>query len=179
MANIDYRELKISDIDIQLFSGFDRYQDVKKCWRKEDGTWVLKDIAFVEQWSIDEYEFLVKCLQNTIKQGGAVFGAFDRDMLAGFASLENDFWGSGGQYLQLSSIHISSNHRGKGVGKKLFSIICEKAKERGAKKLYISAHSSEETQAFYKALGCIEAKEYNEDLVEKEPCDCQLEFSLI
>lgn len=179
MTNIDYRELKISDIDIQLFSGFDRYQDVKKCWRKEDGKWVLKDIAFVEQWSIDEYEFLVKCLQNTIKQGGAVFGAFDGDMLAGFASLENDFWGSEGQYLQLSSIHISSNQRGKGVGKKLFSIICEKAKERGAKKLYISAHSSEETQAFYKALGCIEAKEYNEDLVEKEPCDCQLEFSLI
>ncbi len=65
------------------------------------------------------------------------------------------------------------------IGKKLFSIMCEEAKEKGAKKLYISAHSSEETQGFYKTLGCVEAKEYNSKLVAEEPCDCQLEYSLI
>jgi len=65
-----------------------------------------------------------------------------------------------------------------GIGKKLFSLICKKAKEMGAQKLYISAHSSEETQAFYKAVGCVEAVEYNVKLVEEEPCDCQLEYCL-
>lgn len=66
---------------------------------------------------------------------------------------------------------FSSFNRYQGVNK------CWR-KESGAKKLYISAHSSEETQAFYKALGCVEAKEYNSKLVAEEPCDCQLEYSL-
>ena len=73
---------------------FNRYQDVKKCWRKENGEWLLKDIAFTEQWSLDEYRELTKYLQNTIKTGGTVFGAFNKDVLVGFASLENEFFGS-------------------------------------------------------------------------------------
>lgn len=48
----------------------------------------------------------------------------------------------------------------------------------GAQALYISAHSSVESQAFYKAMGCVEAKEYQAFHVEKEPCDCQLERPL-
>ncbi|MDF2592353.1 MAG: GCN5-related N-acetyltransferase, partial [Clostridia bacterium] len=32
-------------------------------------------------------------------------------------------------------------------------------------------------QAFYKAMGCVEAKEYNDRLVAEEPFDCQLEYS--
>lgn len=39
--------------------------------------------------------------------------------------------------------------------------------------------ASEETQAFYKVLGCIEAKEYNQSLVAEEPYDCQLEYDLV
>lgn len=65
-----------------------------------------------------------------------------------------------------------------GIGRGLFELITEKAKEMGARKLYISAHSSEESQAFYIKLGCHEAIEYNEKLVAEEPCDCQLEFVL-
>ena len=49
---------------------------------------------------------------------------------------------------------------------------------RGAKKLYISAHSAVETQAFYRAMGCVEAQEYNQKHVEAEPYDCQMECSL-
>jgi hypothetical protein len=55
---------------------------------------------------------------------------------------------------------------------------CDDARARGVKKLYISAHSSQETQAFYRAMGCVEALEYNQRLSAEEPCDCQLEFAL-
>ncbi|SKC81944.1 GNAT family N-acetyltransferase [Maledivibacter halophilus] len=178
MKTIDYKELKKTEIDITLFASFNRYQDVKKCWRKENGEWILKAIAFTEQWGSDEYEILVKCLQNTIKTGGTVFGAFYNDVLVGFASIENQFFGSQKEYLQLSSIHISYENRDMGIGKKLFSLACKKAKEIGAQKLYISTHSSEESQAFYKAMGCVEAMEYNDKLVAEEPCDCQLEYCL-
>lgn len=178
MNTIKYKELTKEEMEVSLFSGFDRYQEVKKCWRKENEEWILKDIPFTEQWGTEEYKYLVECLKNTIKTGGAVFGAFENKTLVGFASLEKQLFGSRKEYLQLSSIHISNDNRGTGIGKELFILICERAKEMGAKKLYISAHSSQETQAFYKAMGCVEAIEYNEVLVSKEPYDCQLEFSL-
>ena len=68
--------------------------------------------------------------------------------------------------------------RGQGVGKALFLAAKEWSKERGAKKLYISAHSAVESQAFYKAMGCVEAQVYNRKHVEEEPYDCQLECEL-
>lgn len=178
MKNLCYRELKINHIEKSLFKDFNRFQEVKKCWRKEEGQWILKDIGFTEQWGSEEYEFLVKCLQNTIRTGGAVFGAFNNESLVGFVSVENHFFGSQQEYLQLSSLHVSYEGRGMGIGRGLFQLITKKAKEMGARKLYISAHSSEESQAFYKKLGCHEAVEYNEKLVAEEPCDCQLEFIL-
>lgn len=52
------------------------------------------------------------------------------------------------------------------------------AQEHGAKKLYISAHSAVESQAFYETVGCVEAEECNQGHVEKEPYDCQLECIL-
>ena len=173
---IVYTQLK--EINTELFSAFDRYQEVKKCWRKADGKWILKDIAFIEQWNKEDYETLVLCLKNTVDTGGVVFGVLCKNTLVGFASLENELFGSHDQYLQLSSLHVSNGMRKKGIGRDLFHISCEKAKELGAKKLYISAHSSRETRAFYNTVGCVEALEYNNGLVIKEPFDCQLEYDL-
>lgn len=179
MESISYRELKKSEISESLFESFNRYQDVKRCWRKENGEWILKDIAFTEQWGTDEYIVLIECLQNTVKTGGAVFGAFIDNVLVGFASIESQLWGSQQEYIQLSSIHTSYEYRGMGIGKELFFLAGKRAKGIGAQKLYISAHSSEESQAFYKALGCVEAVEYNKKLVDEEPYDCQLEYRLL
>lgn len=137
MESINYRELKKSEIDVTLFASFNRYQDVKRCWRKENGKWILKDIAFTEQWSSDEYEYLVNCLLNTKKTGGVVLGAFNNTMLVGFASVESQFLGSQKEYLQLSSIHTSYENRGMRIGKNLFSLVCKKAKEMGAQRLKI------------------------------------------
>ena len=67
---------------------------------------------------------------------------------------------------------------GQGIGRELFRLACEQARIRGAQKLYLSAHSAEETQAFYRAMGCVEAAWYHPELVALEPCDCQMEFLL-
>lgn len=175
---IQYKRLSETEMEVLLFAGFKRHQVVTQCWRKEEGRWKLLDIPFVEEWTKEQYAFLVKCLKNTVATGGVVFGAFEEQRLMGFASVENNFFGSQKQYVQLSCIHVSEESRGSGTGKKLFVLICEAARELGAKKLYISAHSAKESQAFYHALGCVEALEYNKELSEAEPCDCQLEFVL-
>ncbi len=170
-----YRSLCKDEICPALFSHFVRRQEVSKCWRKENGTWVIKDITFVDDWTKEDYQTLVNCLKNTVQTGGLVTGAFFRGMLKGFFSVEGARFGRYGQYMDLSSIHVSQDMRGHGIGRALFEKAKAFAKENGAKKLYISAHSAVETQAFYRAMGCVEAKETNAMHVEKEPCDCQLE----
>ncbi|MFD3157326.1 GNAT family N-acetyltransferase [Haloimpatiens sp. FM7330] len=175
---MEYRKLQTEEIDRQLFEKFERYQKVTQCWRKIDGKWIVKDVPFIDQWNEEDYNQLIKCLKNTLQTNGILYGAFSDDILKGFVSVENGFIGKNQEYFDLSSIHVSEDMRGNGIGKKLFKMAAQWARTHGAKKLYISAHSAVESQAFYKAMGCIEALEYNQKHVEKEPCDCQLEYVL-
>lgn len=107
---------------------------------------------------------------------GVVYGAFRQGVLKGFASVEQERFGNNMEYLNLSSIHISEEQRGMGIGKHLLLLAAAWAKNKGTEKLYISAHSAVESQAFYHALGCVEAETYRKEFVEKEPFDCQLEY---
>lgn len=173
-----YQILTEGQIERELFSHFERRQVVTRCWRKENGNWQLKDIPFVDDWDEKDYQFLVRCLKNTVRTGGFVFAVFYEGVLVGFASVESRRFGSRQQYVQLSCIHVSHGYRGKGIGKKLFQCAIVAARKLGAGKLYISAHSAEETQAFYHSMGCVEAKEYDKGLSEAEPCDCQMEYAL-
>jgi len=34
---MNYRKLNYEELNIDLFSNFHRYQEVTKCWRKENG----------------------------------------------------------------------------------------------------------------------------------------------
>ncbi|SFC23366.1 Ribosomal protein S18 acetylase RimI [Alkalibacterium subtropicum] len=174
----EYKKLNTSDLSLDLFSHFDRFQEVTRCWRFEKDKWLLKDIAFKEQWDKKDYESLTEDLKGTLAASGVVIGVFKEGKLVGFSSVENERLGSKHQYLQLSSLHISYGYRHKGLGKKLFDLSSREAKKMGAEKLYISAHSSEETIAFYKNVGCKEAEEYSEKLVADEPFDCQLEYKV-
>lgn len=172
------RELRADEIDRELFSHFRRHQAVTRCRRKIDGNWCVLDNPFTDDWNEEDYNVLIACLKNTLATGGIVFGAFLNRTLKGFVSIESALFGKNREYLDLSSIHISEDMRGKGIGKELFQRAKAWAKVHGAEKLYISAHSAVESQAFYHTMGCVEAQEYNQYHVDQEPCDCQLECRL-
>lgn len=173
-----YRVIVEEEIDRELFSDFRRRQVVTDCWRRVDGEWVIRSDPFIDEWSEEDYRELISCLRNTLRTGGIVYGAFEENLLKGFVSVEEEPLGSLGQYLDLSSIHVSEDRRGLGIGNRLFMLACDWAREHGAKKLYISAHSAVETQAFYRSRGCVEAEEYNKEHCEREPYDCQMEYQL-
>jgi ribosomal protein S18 acetylase RimI-like enzyme len=80
--------------------------------------------------------------------------------------------------VQLVCLQISEEYRRQGIGRKLFSMACEEARQLGADKLYISGHSSKESQAAYRALGCSFTEEINEELAAAEPFDVQMEYRL-
>jgi len=178
LSKICYRKIELKELSMDLFRSFQRRQVVTDCWRKENDCWVIRSDPFIDDWSAAEYEELIKCLKNTISTGGLVYGAFVDNKLKGFVSVESALTGSHHQYMDLSSIHVSQEMRGQGIGRELFSIAKDFARARNAKKLYISAHSAVESQAFYHAMGCSEAEEYDLEHVAREPYDCQLECQL-
>lgn len=172
---MEYRIIKEEEIDRKLFEKFIRHQVVTKCRRREAGVWTVQEIPFVDDWSEADYKILTDCLRNTARTGGLVYGAFSENVLKGFTSVESAPLGKNREYLDLTSIHVSEDMRGRGIGRVLFTAAKDWARAHGAKKLYISAHSAVESQAFYRAMGCVEAQEYQAAHVEAEPCDCQLE----
>ncbi len=175
---ICYRRLEEEEICRKLFDRFIRRQNVTRCRRREKDEWVIRDDPFVDDWTEEDYRFLTVCLKNTVAAGGFVYGAFYQESLKGFVSVEAEMFGGEHKYLDLSSIHVSEDMRGKGIGRALFRAACMWARQKGAAKLYISAHSAVETQAFYQAMGCVEAQMYHQEHVEREPYDCQLEYRL-
>ena len=58
------------------------------------------------------------------------------------------------------------------------TLLSGRAKKTKAKKLYISANSSQESQAFYRAMGCVDAEEIIPELFEAEPFDVHMEYVL-
>lgn len=176
--NIHVRRIKKEILSEELFADFNRHQEVTRVFRASGGKWVLEDAAFTEEWNENEKKELVQCLANTLATGGIIYGTFDEKRLVGFVSVESKRFGSDRQYVELSSIHVDSLYRNRGLGKRLFNCAISCAESLNAKKLYISAHSSVETQAFYRKMGCVEAIEFNSESLEKEPCDCQLEYVL-
>ena len=107
-----------------------------------------------------------------------VYAAFVGGVLKGFTSVEAGLFGGEQRYLDLTSIHVSQDMRGGGMGRALFRLARDWARAHGARKLYISAHSAVESQAFYRSLGCVEAEVYHQGHAEAEPFDCQLECPL-
>ncbi|MEG0249346.1 MAG: GNAT family N-acetyltransferase [Peptostreptococcus sp.] len=176
--NITYKIFKKNDTKDNMLDNFDRYQDVKYCWRKVDGIWKLKNIEFIEQWDEKEKLEIIESLRETVSNKGFVYVALLDDKLLGFSSVESNLIGSKKQYAVLHHIYVSKEFRGQNIGKNLFDKSCEFARNIGASLLYISAHSSEESQLFYRKMSCVDAKEIDKELFELEPCDRHLEFDL-
>jgi N-acetylglutamate synthase-like GNAT family acetyltransferase len=178
MKKIEFRELKAHDINDNMLDHYNRYQEVKRCYRKEGGKWMVKNIGYIENWDKGEIENEICGFRKIINGGGYVFGAYNNNELVGFAALLNKRFGSKNQYIQLENMHVSFGYRNKGIGKELFRLCVEKAREIGTEKIYISANTSEETQKYYLNIGCVDAGEINGELAEKEPCDRQMEYNV-
>ena len=158
--------------------GFIRRQCVEACWRKIGGDWKLVPNAYVEDWSPVQCRVTAEEVLRHLNLDQTGFGAFDGERIIGFATVAHRVFGHAARYVQLVCLQVSEEYRRQGIGRKLFSLACEEARRLGADKLYISAHSSQESQAAYRALGCSFAEEINEELAAAEPFDVQMEYRL-
>lgn len=172
------RPLGVDELTRELFAAFDRRQEVTFCRRRVGLGWRMIHDPFVDDWTEEQLLHQIRNLQTTLMCGGAVFGAFADGVLKGFAAVDGRPMGPGGVYRDLLSLHVSADCRGRGMGRMLFGSAAQWARQAGAKKLYISAHSAQETQAFYAAMGCVDTQWSSPEHMALEPLDCQLEYTL-
>ena len=154
----------------------DRSEVIERIYYYENGSLVLKDEHYdMKGWPPGEGEKYTPILLECLEQGGWLQAAFDGSKLVGVAILEGRFIGRDGDTLQLKFLHVSSNYRKQGLGRELFEAARAKARERGARRIYISATPSENTVNFYLGLGCSLASEPDPELFALEPEDIHLE----
>lgn len=151
-------------------------QFIGRAWRNVDGRRQLVEIKYQETDFPNGFDNHLTRLENTIRSGGVALGAFFNERLVGFCSVNSDCFGEIHRYALLDQLFISNEVRGRGIGKKLFMMAANITKNKGIEKFYICAGSSEETIAFYFAIGCEEAKEINQNLYQLDTRDYQLEF---
>jgi len=151
---------------------------IKRAWRSVNGTKQWIDLNWLDDEYPNGYENHLAGLKATFDGGGFVIGAFDGNRLVGFISINSNVFGSQHKYVLLDQLFVDNKYQNQGIGKRLFYLSAEKAKQWSIDKFYICAGSSEDTLAFYYALGCVDAKEINQQLFEDDENDMQLEYVL-
>ncbi|MGH0035706.1 MAG: GNAT family N-acetyltransferase [Myxococcota bacterium] len=165
--------------ELDLLWSIDRSERVDRVYRFENGRLVLvPERHDTRGWPPGEPERDGALIRDCFDHGGTVYGVFEGATLVGAAVLESRFIGRAGDQLQLKFLHVGRRHRGAGVGHMLFDQVVARARELGARKLYVSATPSENTIRFYLGRGCRVAEEVDAALFALEPEDIHLEYEI-
>ena len=165
--------------EVPLIWNIDRSEMIKNLYRVESGALVLRPQHIeVTGWPPGEAEKYTPILLDCFNRGGWFYGAFDEGRLVGAAVLESRLIGKRKDQLQLKFLHVSRSYRNRGLGSKLFELAKATARQRRAKRLYISATPSENTVNFYMRLSCMVTREPDPELFELEPEDIHLESEI-
>lgn len=169
----------LSRDEIREIWQIDRSELIEAIYYFVNGTLILKpEHHDAKGWPPGDAEKYTPILEACYDRGGWFYGLFDNQKPVGVAVLESRFVGKGKDQLQLIFLHVSSNYRDNGFGKRLFILAANEARKRGAHRLYISATPSEHTINFYLRLGCTVASEPDPELFALEPEDIHLEYDL-
>ena len=127
-------------------------------WHRQ-GTGDFSVAGVIEEW-------------RPVVSGGAVLmGAFEGDTLLGLVIVERALepgvaW--------LAFLHVSQEHRRRGVATALWSAAEGVANDAGAESIYVSAAPSGSAVGFYLSRGCRLADPPHPELLAKEPEDIHL-----
>ena len=147
---------------------YDRKQDVNKVYRRIDGDYTLVECKYTEDWDLNKKRSVARRISS---DEYITYIALENDKVVGFIGLLRQL---NGPYMILDMMQVSSECRRQGIGRRLFEAGKDEARKNGADALYISACSSEETIAFYLAMGSKLASEPIKEIAEEEPFDLQM-----
>jgi len=168
---------QMKNSDIRRIAEIDRSEHVTLSYKYKDGKLETQEVDWhVPRWSTDSsHEFSVEARTKRwtpiLEKGGVMLGAFDRDLLVGFAILRYKLTES---MAELAALYVSKDYRRQGIAEKLTTETSRLAKEGGARELYVSATPSQSAVGFYKSQGFRLAEKVNKELYELEPEDIHM-----
>lgn len=172
--SVEFRPLRRDEIE--LIWTIDRREFIARTYRVQAGELVLIPHDFdVPGWRPDNVRTMTPLLYECHDRGGKLFAAFEGDQIVGIAVLDTVWRGERHDLLQLEMLHVGRDHRGNGLGTRLFEQARTAARRCGAVGLYISATPSENTVHFYQRRGALLLRTPDVELFAKEPDDIHLE----
>lgn len=168
-------EIKLADksnFTLSSLDAFQRFQTVTRVYRLTGEGLTPVYNPFTEDWSPERRREKAK----EILSGRFITHlAFEDGRVVGEIMLVPE---PDNGRLIIDSFHVSGECRRRGIGRALLSAAENTAREKGAKALYASACSAEETINFYLAMGFAPADNPIPAYAEDEPCDIQMEKPL-
>lgn len=166
----------MTEISILTESNFNRHSldtyvrthNVRRVYRRQGTEYVLVDLPYTEDWSPERKRMIAETISGS---GYITYLALENGRVVGFVAMKKQLTDG---YMILDMMHVSAGHRGNGLGRRLFDIAKTEAAKAGAKALYISACSSEETIAFYMAMGAFVTPDPIKKIADDEPFDLQM-----
>ena len=177
MKTISIRPLGPEELD--RFEEIDRTEVIDHIYYMRDGHLVLEEEHWeLNGWPPGDLPDIKGKLHACLDEGGAAWGAFDGDHLVGIAALDGRWYGAADETLDMYFLHISNGCRHKGLGRTLAEMMKERAREMGAKRLFVSGLPSLNTIRFYQAVGFDIAKNVDPRLSAREPEDIHMDMDL-
>ncbi|OWA34967.1 GNAT family N-acetyltransferase [Saccharibacillus sp. O16] len=125
-------------------------------------------------WNEQELTQLQDRFRHELQAGGAAFGAYDGERLAGFGVLGHRKIGEKQDMLAVDLMYVSRPYRRQGIGTQLMNALSAEAAVRGAKSLYISSTETTSAVHFYRSVGSINANEPDPECLAAEPLDIHM-----
>ena len=171
------KPLSPSELLPDTFTTFHHDQRWTKQWLLCNGECQLADISGHRTWNAEKRIWVSDYLTQQLLCGGPVIAAFDDETLIGFASLDGKISKEPIRYANLSMLFVDDRFQRRGIGRLLIAKIAEEARRLGAEKLFISSVPSDDTVAFYFAVGCRDAETVIPEFADAEK-DRPLELQL-
>ncbi len=177
MVSVEYRLLRPDELD--RVDEIDRTEVIDHIYYMREGEMVLEEEHWeLKGWPTGHIPRIKENLRTCLQEGGAAWGAFDGDRLVGIAALDGRWYGRSGDTLDMYFLHVSNGYRHQGIGRRLFEITRDRAREMGARRLFVSGLPSENTIRFYMAMGCEIAEDVDPVLRQREPDDIHMDMGL-
>jgi len=147
-----------------------------------DLTYEMKDGKIMElnsnhecpTWTEDMMKEIQERYLHELHNGGLAIGAFDGGTLVAFGVLAHRFRGLNNNRLQIDLMYVDRKYRRQGIGTRIFNMLGDEARGRGAEYLYISSTETKSAVSFYRSNGSQITKDIDEELFNKEPKDIHM-----
>ena len=177
MKDITYRAMQPAELD--RLGEIDRTESITRIYVQQGEALVETEQSFdVPPWSpTGGYEDphsvpdQIGFCRWHVSRGASVFGAFDGERLVGIGLVTPHIRPG---IAQLSFLHVSHGHRGRGVGRRLVAELERIAAEAGDTQMVVSATPTARTVHFYMACGYTPMAEPLPELLAEEPEDVHL-----